>query len=295
MGRAAFPVAVITEQDEDAGAIVTDGPFIRDQPNATPVVAAAAEVRSVVIIQARATSTRLPDKVALDLAGRTVLDHVVHRASAIPGADAVCVAVPEGTKQDHVADLGRAAGAHVVRGSENDVLARYAQAAAGLGADVVIRITSDCPLVDPATAGHVLDLVRRGGADYATNNIPPTWPHGLDCEAFTRKVLDDAARSTTDSYDREHVTPWMRRNEDLRRVNLLGPGGELVKHRWTLDVLDDLLMLRALFSHLPQWPSIPDLAEVLEVLDHHPEIVTINAAHRGESRPVFPGVERQGD
>lgn len=236
------------------------------------------------IIQARATSTRLPGKVALDLGGRTVLEHVVHRAAAIPGADAVCVAVPEGEEHDHVAELGRAAGAEVVRGSEDDVLGRYAQAADALEAGVVMRITSDCPLIDPAVAGQVLELVRLGTCDYSTNNLPPTWPHGLDCEAFTREVLVDAAQHATDRHDREHVTPWMRRNDRIRRVNLLGPGGEAAAQRWTLDVAEDLELLRALVELLPPWPAIPTVADILQVAEQHPRLAEVNAAFRDTSR-----------
>jgi spore coat polysaccharide biosynthesis protein SpsF (cytidylyltransferase family) len=217
---------------------------------------------------------------------------VLHRAAAVENADDVCVAVPVGRDHDHVAELARASGARVVRGSEGDVLARYAVAASSLNADVVMRVTSDCPLLDPELASQVLNIVRLGGADYAANNMPPTWPHGLDCEAFTRETLDEAARVAIDPYDREHVTPWMRRNTGIRRVNVLGPGGDIAQYRWTLDVADDLVMLRALFDRLPRWPAIPRFQEVLDVLHEFPELTELNDAHHGESRPRgLPGPE----
>lgn len=243
--------------------------------------------RSIVIIQARATSTRLPNKVALDLSGQSVLEHVVRRALAIPGADGVCVAVPEGIEHDHVAELGRSSGAGVVRGPEHDVLERYLCAAEEWEAGVVVRVTSDCPLLDPMVAGQVLGLVRLGGADYATNNMPATWPHGLDCEAFTRELLEDAARSARTPYDREHVSPWMRRNRFVRRANLLGPGGAVAELRLTVDVPEDLAMMRRLFARLRHPQATALLPEVLSVLERFPDIASLNAAHHGEGRPAM--------
>ncbi len=245
-------------------------------------------VRAAVVVQARATSTRLPRKVSLDLAGRPVLDHVVLRCATIPGVDAVVVAVPAGREHEPVAELANTRGAAVVRGDEHDVLSRYHAAAEAVGADVIMRVTSDCPLIDPVVAADVLELVASGAADYATNNVPPLWPHGLDCEAFTRDLLEEAAASAIASDDREHVSPWMRRNPDLRRVSLLGPGGFAAEQRWTIDYPEDLEMARALFAHLPDWPEIPSTAEVLDVARAHPEIAAINASRRGVSRPTAP-------
>lgn len=213
-----------------------------------------------------------------------MLEHVVRRALAIPGADGVCVAVPVGAEHDHVARLANSSGAGVVRGSEHDVLDRYQRAADQWDADVVMRITSDCPLVDPVVAGEVLGLVRLGAADYATNNIPPTWPRGLDCEAFTRELLEATAGSATSPYDREHVTPAMRRNHSVRRANLLGPGGAIAKFRLTIDVAEDVAMMNALFARLPRPPTAALLSDVLSVLERFPGIASINAVPHGEGR-----------
>src|SRR5687768_5284335 len=155
-------------------------------------------MRTVVVVQARYGSTRLPGKVLLPLGAGIVLDEVVRRCRAIPGTDLTCVAVPDSRDSDGVAERAEATGATVVRGPEHDVLARYGLAARRTEADVVLRITSDCPLLDPAVAGQVLAARQRGSADYAANNRPPrSWPHGLDCEAMTRAALEKALASAT--------------------------------------------------------------------------------------------------
>lgn len=235
--------------------------------------------RTVVVSQARLGSTRLPGKVLMDLAGQSVLRHVVERCAAIPGVDAVCIAVPDLTQDDPVAEEALKCGALVSRGPELDVLARYAIAARETGADIVMRITSDCPVVDPAVCGEVLRLVTEGGADYACNNLPPSFPHGLDCEAFKAEWLLRAEKEAALPSEREHVTPWLRNHPSLRRRVLQGPGGETIHHRWTLDTPDDLDFLRALFARLPSGPSGWDYRVPLAIADADPALAAINAGH----------------
>ncbi len=234
------------------------------------------------IIQARMGSSRLPGKVLLTLQGRTVLDHVITRCQAIRGVDAVCCAVPETPDSDPVAEEAARLGAIVVRGPEQDVLARYDGAARELGADIIMRVTSDCPLTDPEVNAQVLELLRRTGADYAANNLEPDWPHGLDCEAFSAAALAEAAREARDPYEREHVTPWLRQHPSLRRAHLAGPGGDIGDLRWTLDYPEDLAFFSTLFEKLS--PGLErGYEEVLKVLRAHPEIGAINA-HRATAR-----------
>ncbi|MBF0285767.1 MAG: glycosyltransferase family protein [Magnetococcales bacterium] len=241
-----------------------------------------------VIVQARMGSTRLPGKVLQTLVGETVLRHVLRRCAAIPGVDAVCCAIPETPDSDPVAEEAARCGAVVVRGSELDVLDRYDQAARQLGCDVVMRVTSDCPLIDPQVAGAVLRLLLDHDAGYASNNLPASWPHGLDCEAFRREWLEQAAREARDPFEREHVTPWLKTSPLVRRVNLDGPGGEAQQQRWTLDFPEDLAFFQALFPLLPSPPALPGWREVWGVLQHHPEIVALNARRHDSARPGGP-------
>lgn len=239
-------------------------------------------MKTAVIVQARQTSTRLPGKVLLELNGRTVLSHVLERCQEIPGADVVCCAVPEGAEHDLVAREAKACGAVVTRGSLDDVLARYYDAAKELGADVIMRVTSDCPMIDPQLCGQVLSAVVSGDADYASNNMPPSYPHGLDCEAFTFDLLEQANQEAQSTFDREHVTTYIRTHSGVRTANIEGPGGDVIHHRWTLDTAQDLSFMEALFERLPEgaegwnWQvplSIVEADPVLDMLNQGQDVV----------------------
>ncbi len=230
---------------------------------------------TAVIVQARHGSTRLPGKVLKPLAGHAVLEHVLQRCRAITQANIVCCAVPRTPDSDKVARCAQDCGVKVYRGDEDDVLDRYYQAARELGAEVIMRVTSDCPLIDPMICDAVLRLRSTHNADYACNNMPRNFPHGLDCEAFTFAALKRAADEAKDAFSREHVTPWLRTRPEFNRCNLTG-NGVSADLRWTLDYPEDFEFFTALFAKLPPWPVIPSTAEVLDVLKRHPEITALN-------------------
>jgi glutamate-1-semialdehyde 2,1-aminomutase/spore coat polysaccharide biosynthesis protein SpsF len=234
---------------------------------------------TAIIIQARMRSSRLPGKVMLDLGGRTVLSHVIERCRAVSSADAVCIATVDSPPEDPIADEACRCGAAVFRGSENDVLARYHHAAVSLGATTVMRVTSDCPLIDPDVCEMVLAEHRRGGWDYTANNLARSWPHGLDCEAMTAGALARAHASASQPAEREHVTPWLRRNPHLRRANVGCPEPNLAGLRWTLDYPEDIAFFRALWTYLPKG-ALTGWRQVCDHLLAHPELQTINAAHK---------------
>jgi spore coat polysaccharide biosynthesis protein SpsF (cytidylyltransferase family) len=233
---------------------------------------------TAIIIQARMGSTRLPGKVLEDLCGRPVLQHVIERCRRIPSANLVVCAVPDSPASDPLAAIAVAHGAVVSRGSETDVLSRYANAAREVGADVVMRVTSDCPLIDWEVCDRVLRLRLQSGADYAANNMPPSFPHGLDCEAFTSAALFRAALEATEAYDREHVTPYLRRTTGMTRINLTADDPQHAHHRWTLDFPEDLAFFRAVFARLPEGAE-PGTQDVLAVLAQYPGISDINKLH----------------
>lgn len=239
-----------------------------------------ASPRTACIVQARVGSTRLPGKVLENLGHTPVLEHVLRRCRAIAGVDEVVCATIEGAEGDAVAALAKELKVTVFRGSEKDVLARYHGAAHAVGADIVLRVTSDCPLIDPDVCAAVLRLRAEAEADYAANNMPPSWPHGLDCEAFTIETLDEAAATATTAEDHEHVTPWIRRNRAYHRVNLPGPGGELTAHRWTLDYPEDLAFLRAVYDRLPEGTAGQSWHVTADILSREPGLILINESRR---------------
>jgi spore coat polysaccharide biosynthesis protein SpsF len=241
-------------------------------------------VTTAIIVQARLGSLRLPGKILRPLGRRTPLHYVLTRCARIPGADVVVCAVPEGPENDAVAAHARDCGAAVVRGSETDLLERHLQAARAVGATTVMRVTSDCPLIDPGLCGEVLAALAAENADYVCNNLPPLWPHGLDCEAFAAEHLARAAREAVLPADREHVTPWIKRNPRLRRIAIEGPGGGLERHRWTLDYPEDHDFFRALWEVMGERAGDADAREILAVLDAHPEIAAINRLRIDQAR-----------
>ncbi len=227
------------------------------------------------IVQARMGSTRLPGKVMMMLGGHTVLDHVLCRCLAIAAADTVVCATTDRLADDAVAAEAERLGVAVFRGDEGDVLGRYLGAARQAGAAEVLRVTADCPLIDPEVCGAVIALRRERNADYAANNMPPTWPHGLDCEAFTTAALERADDEASAPSDREHVTPWLRRAQGLRRSNLPIPGAPRPDYRWTLDTPEDYEGLARLFERLDNRGAPSGWREVMALIDATPELASL--------------------
>jgi spore coat polysaccharide biosynthesis protein SpsF len=177
---------------------------------------------TVAVIQARHTSTRLPGKMILPLAGLPVIAHPVRRAQAAPGIDKVCVTIPEGDAQAPLADaVEKLDGVHLSRGPEEHLLTRFVIAARETGADIVVRLWGDCPAVDPALVGLALDRFRAEKPDWAYLNDKSGWPLGSECQVLARALLETAAAEVTDEKDLEYVHPWFDRHpERFRKLAL---------------------------------------------------------------------------
>jgi spore coat polysaccharide biosynthesis protein SpsF len=234
-------------------------------------------MRVVVIVQARMGSTRLPGKVLLKLGTKTVLAHVLERAAKISGIDGVVCAVPEGPENDSVAATAQAANFQVHRGPERDVLRRYLGAAEAVQADAVIRVTSDCPLFDPAVGSALVALHAETGADYSSNIEPRSYPKGLDCEMFGMATLRRADEAAKLPDEREHVTSWMIRAPELRRANLASGRASLADMRWTLDYPEDFAFFEAVWAKNPDAGRL-GMDGILAILAEYPEIAAINAS-----------------
>jgi spore coat polysaccharide biosynthesis protein SpsF len=223
---------------------------------------------TLAVVQARAGSTRLPGKVLMSVAGRPMLAFMLERLAGTH-VDRLVVATSTDRRDDAVAEVAAAAGVAVVRGSESDVLARFAMALDTHPADVVVRLTADCPLIDPALVDEVVAARAAAGADYASNTIVRTYPDGLDVEVLTAGALSTAAAEATDPAEREHVTPFVyRRPERFRLVSVVGP--EALGHeRWTVDTADDLERVRAIVAQLDD-PIGAGWRDILSVAGRHP-------------------------
>jgi spore coat polysaccharide biosynthesis protein SpsF len=237
-------------------------------------------MRVVAIVQARVASTRLPAKVLLDLGGQTALARCLARVRRTPGIDDVVVATSNGPFDDLIVGLCKRLDVQCVRGSEHDVLSRYALAAREARADAVVRFTSDCPLLDPVVSGLVAQAIRLDHApDYASNTLVRRLPRGLDTEAMTRVALDRADREATSGPDREHVTRFLYTNPSVFRAESRLPelARDLSHHRWTLDTLDDYRFLFEVYERLGSRADQAGLSEVLAIVEADPLLFALNA------------------
>jgi spore coat polysaccharide biosynthesis protein SpsF len=199
-------------------------------------------MKTVCIVQARMGSTRLPGKVLLPLNGHTVIGEVLSRCKKIVGVDEVVCAIPTTPGDDVLAEEAKKYTA-VIRGPEHDVLARYWMAAKSTNADIIMRVTADCPCLSPEICGDILETRAMHGVDYASNCHPRTFQRGMDCEVFTFDLLR-RAHENAGSNEREHVTTWMLM-ADARRANV-------VASSLTLDTEADYQQILAAFTNDPK-------------------------------------------
>ena len=243
---------------------------------------------ATVIVQAGSGLNALPDRELVFLGGRSALACTLERARRIPGAELVVCAVPDDREQDLIAEEAADCAVMVVRGPAADPLGLVSQAAREAGADIVVRITSQCPLIDPVISGGVLALLTDANADYASNTMPARFPHGLDCEAFSSALLDEADRNADTLAERRSVTGWMRRHHGLTRANLTGPGGGLEHLRWMLETPEDAVFLQALFEELGAKAITASAAEMAALCLRRPDLSELNADRVDYARLVSP-------
>jgi spore coat polysaccharide biosynthesis protein SpsF len=239
-------------------------------------------VKVAAIIQARMGSSRLPGKVLLDLLGHSVLSHVIARVQAARGVDEVVVATTNGRDDDVVASEALRYGARVYRGSADDVLARYRGAALSVQAQAVMRITADCPLLDPELVTAMLTRFRGraeagGGLDYLSNGLVRTYPRGLDAEIFTAAALERCHAQAVRPHEREHVTPYIYGNPALFSIEAYIGTPDRSAHRWTLDTPEDWQLIESIFHNLGNGRTIFPTSSVLSLLEKQPELIGLNA------------------
>lgn len=215
----------------------------------------------------------------MDLAGKPMLERQLERLERCARADEIVLALTANAADDPLVELAERRGLRWHRGSEEDVLSRYAGAAREAAADLVVRVTSDCPLIDPDETDAVIGALeeRREAVDYASNRLEPHLPRGLDTEAFWRDTLERMDRLATSRPAREHVT-WFCYQEraDLFELYSVRRPVDAYDLRWTVDTADDLEMVRRLYADLGLAEAPRPLAEVLSYVRDHPEIAAIN-------------------
>ncbi len=220
---------------------------------------------AVAIVQARMGSTRFPSKVMQPILGAPMIEILLGRLALAKRISRIVLATGADNKNNSLADHVQKLGYGVFRGSENDVLDRYYGAALAADADIAVRITGDCPLIDPGVVDSVIEALISSGADYASNISPPTFPDGLDTEAFTFAALKTAWEKAQKPFEREHVTPYIREPGRFKTVNV-SSGEDFSAERWTVDEPVDLEVVLNVFRHFQPsrtfgWKDVLDLRQ----------------------------------
>ena len=236
-------------------------------------------MKKTLIIQARMGSSRLPGKVLLDLQGRPVLEWVVRRGAQAAFVDEVLVATTVNVADDPIEKWCLEHGIACFRGSEFDVLDRFYQASLSVHSDLIIRVTADCPLIDPKVIDDTIRHFLNTGADFTANRLPPPWhrtfPIGLDVEVVSFMNLKKAWQEAREPFEREHVMPWFYSVPGRFKVEILDHYPDYGNHRWTIDTLDDYLLLQEIFKRLSD-PLQASWYDVLKIIEQNPDLERIN-------------------
>lgn len=242
-------------------------------------------MKVVAIIQARMGATRFPGKVMEDLAGDPMLARVVNRTRRAQTLNSIMVATTTQPADDVIVNLCETQGWPFFRGSEEDVLDRYYQAALAFQADVIVRITSDCPLIEPEIIDQVVNkfLDYYPDVDYVSNSLQRTFPQGLDVEVISFDALRKAWQEDHNPKWREHVTPYIRRHPEKFRIRNLANDTDYSNMRWTVDTIEDFTFVRKIYEHFRG--DTFNWEEVLQLLEDHPEWLEINRHIQQKAAP----------
>jgi spore coat polysaccharide biosynthesis protein SpsF len=222
-------------------------------------------------------SRRLPGKVLKTVCGKTLLEHQMERMFRASLLKVIVVATSVSPADDAIEHLVRSRGWAVYRGPEEDVLTRYTEAAALFEADPVVRMTMDCPLIDPCVIDRVVETYLHGAYDFVANNLEVTFPHGLDLEVFSRAALEIANREARDPFEREHVSPFIRDQPARFRLGNVRSPHDLHHLRWTVDYPEDFEFVLAVYEMLYRSGEFFKSDDVLALLERQPDLLKINA------------------
>lgn len=230
-----------------------------------------------IYVQARIGSTRLPGKVMKKIMDKPLLEYQLERLKQVKEADAIVILTSTDQLDDSIAEFCKNRNLLCLRGSNEDVLDRYYQAARERKSDVVVRVTGDCPLIDPQIVDEVIRFFKNHSYDYVSNGIERTYPRGLDVEVFSFKALEEAWKNGKRGEEREHVTPYIYRHPELFLIHNISLDPPLDHYRWTVDTPEDFELVKKILEAL--YPNNPRflMKDVLELLDKHPSWMQINA------------------
>jgi spore coat polysaccharide biosynthesis protein SpsF len=214
-----------------------------------------------------------------EVLGKPLLEYQAERTKRVKSADEIVIATTRGDADRIIVDFCDRLSIPCFRGSEQDVLSRYYEAAKAFNADVVVRLTSDCPLIDPSIVERVLQHYFDHSADYdyVSNCLIRTYPRGMDTEVFPVRVLEEGFREASDPRDREHVTSFFYRQAHRYRLSNVAYSRDCSRHRWTVDTEEDFVLIKHILETL--YPAKPDFSaeDVLDLVERDPALFAINA------------------
>jgi len=235
-------------------------------------------MKIIAIIQARCGSTRFPNKVFANLCNKPLIWHVVNRLKYSRSINKIVLATTVNPLDDKLCNWAIANGVSFFRGSENDVLNRYYEAAKEFNADIIIRITADDPFKDPIIIDRAVCKLQEEKADFVCNNYPPTYPEGLDVEVFTFRALEIEEQNSKDNFEREHVTQYIYHHSCDFKICNVSHSKDLSSLRWTIDTEKDFEMAQQVYLSLyKDENAIFYMEDILQLIEKHPEIAQINS------------------
>lgn len=235
-------------------------------------------MNKIAIIQARIGSTRLPNKVMKLLCGKPILWHVWNRLKHSKSIDEIVIATTTLPEDDLIQSFCEDNKIEFYRGSSSDVLSRYYETAKKYNAKNVVRITSDCPVIDPQVVDKIISAFEKEKIDYMSNGIVRTFPRGLDTEVFTFQALEKSFIEATKQYEREHVTPYIYQHQDLFTTKNFANDRDISYLRWTVDTPEDFKLIEKIYNSLYHQKEIFLLDDILKLFDEQPELIKINQA-----------------
>lgn len=225
----------------------------------------------IAAIQARMNSSRLPGKPLMMIAGKTMLEHIIERVSLVKDIDEICVSTTENSLDDEMAEFLDRKGISYFRGAEDDIASRLSGTAENCGADILVRIWGDCPLIDPGVIEDTISEFISREADFATNSEPPSYPFGMNVEVYKASLLRSMTLETEDPFFREFPIEFIKRNDTYKMINV-SFGKDASKIKLTVDYDKDIMLVEKIMKDLAVSGSVANVYEVISYCELNPDI-----------------------
>jgi spore coat polysaccharide biosynthesis protein SpsF len=236
------------------------------------------EMRTIIIVQARMGSTRLPGKVLKRVMGRPLLEYQIERLKKVENVTDVVIATTISQNDDPIKELCKELHCSYFRGSESDVLLRYYETAIKFNAECIVRVNSDCPLIDPGVVEEIVEYYsNHNELDYVSNILEKSYPIGLHTEVFSMKALRQANDNANSAIEREHVTPYIYRNPDIFKLFSYSIEDDLSKYRWTVDYPEDFELIRIIIMGLYPDKADFNMFDIINLMSSDPGLIKINS------------------